>query len=411
MYSEVLNSVNPDIMMREFGRQKTFILILLAVLLGSSSLINLGSSEFPLDPTILRLRYLLVSTSLLLFIGISRSNKWRLDSKAVPLILVWTLFSFVLVISGLANNDSTSVRDGFWFMIGIPFIFFYTLPKLMEKSANQLIAIALLIGHVPYIVVSLCLYPITPSPYKGVFANPNQMGFTGATIAAAVFILLIAALSTKNSLLYISFLILLLTSSLIIILVANSRTSLIAFFSMFLILLFQLIYNPNYLFKFLSIITTASTAFVLLFSQQLHLIWNNIVVGVITKNENSDGISGRGEIWIDVLNNINLLGHGTEYIESHFNLGGHNTLIDVVARYGMIAGYLLLFLTITSLLYSYFYFKNYAKNDPYTIAPLVITVCFWVLSMGEGMFGSLGNAMTLAYTLSIGVILIKPNME
>jgi hypothetical protein len=66
---------------------------------------------------------------------------------------------------------------------------------------------------------------------------------------------------------------------------------------------------------------------------------------------------------------------------------------------------------IVSFYYAVIYFIEHYQEDRYAIAPLVFMTCFWTLSMGEGMFGSLGNAMTLAYMLSIGVIMADLNTK
>ena len=397
--------------MHGFNQRQTLILMLLAVLFGGSSLPGLASADASLDPSILRLRYVLVGTSLLLLLLMSRFDIWRFHSKAVPLLLVWTLFSFVSVISGLANNDSTSVRDGFWLMLGIPMIFLNALPKLMKENANILIAVALFLGNVPYIVVSLWLHPLTTSLYRGVFANSNQLGATAAAMAAGLFIVLIAALSAKKSVSYVSLIILLLLGTFTMILVANSRTSLLAFFAMFSIFVWKSVPNPKGLFKITVITTAISSAILLLAGEQTHLLWKNIELSFIAKIKGKETLSGREEIWKKTLDDMNLLGHGSDYFESKFGIGGHNTIIDALGRNGIIAAYLLLCLGIASLLYAYLYFKTYAKEDHYAIAPLIITVCFWILAMGESMFGSLGSAMTLAYMLSMGVVMTKSNTE
>ena len=395
-------------MMRGFSLRQTFILILLAVLFGSSSLVSLGNADNPLDPFILKLRYFLVGTSSLLLLLMSRFDMGRFHSKAVPFLLVWTLFNLVSVISGLTNNDLISLRDGLWLIIGAPLIFFSALPKLMKKRANLLIVLALFLGHVPYIVASLALYPLNTSLYKGVFANSNELGSTAAAMAAGIFSLLIAALSAKRSVFYVSLIILLLLVIFAIILVSNSRTSLLAFFAMFSILVWKSGSNLKVLVKIAGIITAIITVILLFAGEKPQLIWKNIELGFSTKVENNGTFDGREEIWKKTFDDMNLFGHGSDYFELNFGIGGHNTIIDALGRNGIIAAYLLLGFAIVSFFYAYFYFKTYAKEDHYAIVPLVITACFWILAMGESMFGSLGSGITLAYMLSMGVVVTRP---
>lgn len=389
-----------------FSFRQTLILILLAFLFGGSALVGLGSFDNPLDPSILKLRYALVGLSLLLLLLMAHFDMWHFHTKkSLPLLLLWTLFNFVSVVSGLANNDSTSVRDGFWLMLGIPLIFFNALPRLMKGHANRLIALALFLGHAPYIIISLWLHPLTTSLYRGVFANANQLGSASTAMAASIFILLIAALSAKKSVGYVSLIVLLLLGTFTLILVANSRTSLLAFFAMFSIFVWTSVPNPKGLLKITVIATAIVSAILFLASEQTQLLWKNIELGFIEKIGRSETLSGRGYIWGKTLDDVNLLGHGSDYFVSNFGMGGHNTIIEVLGRSGIIATYLILCFAIASFLYAYLYFKTYAKEDHYAIAPLVITVCFWILAMGEGMFGSLGQGITLTYMLSMGIVM------
>lgn len=397
--------------MNGFSPRQTLILILLAVLFGGSSLLGLGSVDAPLDPSILRLRYVLIGTSLLLLLLMSCFEIFSFPGKALPLLLIWTLFNFVSVISGLANNDSISVRDGFWLMLGTPLIFFNALPNLMKENANILIAVALVLGHLPYIVVSLWLQPLNTSIYQGVFGNSNQLGFTSAIMVAGLFILLIDAFSSRKSLWYVWLIILLLLVTFTIILVSNSRTSLLAFFAMFFVFVLKSASNLKRLVKVTVIPTAIISAILLALGEQINFIWENTELGFIANITKKEALSGREDIWLETLDNISLLGHGSDYFELNFYLGGHNTIIEVLGKNGIIAAYLILCFAIASFFYAYLYFKTYVKQEHCAIAPLVITVCFWSLSLGEGMFGSLGNAITLAYMLSMGVIMTKSNTE
>jgi hypothetical protein len=104
--------------------RQTIITILLSVLFGGTSLVGLGNAEIPLDPAILRLRYLLVASSLLILILMSPFKQWGFHRQYRPLLLLWILFGCGLLISGLANNDTTIFRDGLWQMIAVPLIMF-----------------------------------------------------------------------------------------------------------------------------------------------------------------------------------------------------------------------------------------------------------------------------------------------
>ncbi|MBW4688344.1 MAG: hypothetical protein KME40_25450 [Komarekiella atlantica HA4396-MV6] len=381
--------------------RETFIVILLAVLFGGVSLMDLGDPDSSIDPSILKLRHLMNGITLLIFLMMSHFKIWHFPSKPLMLTCFWYLFSFAFFLSGFFHDDLTIIRDSMWLMIAIPVIFFSVLPKLMNKSANFLIAVGLFLGLLPYIFTSLWLHPIWQSPqsYRGVFYNSNQLGTTGAAISASIFILLIGAISKKKNVFYILILNFILFSSLIIILLSNARTSLIAFLIMFAILCLQLLQKPNYLFS-ISLIITATMTIVLNLVQQ-----NPLLLEQISRIQNKESISGRDQIWLQTIKDMQLLGNHSNYFDLNFGMGGHNSIIDILGVYGIFAAFFLTCFAISSFYYTYSYFKKYAKDDAYAIAPFLITTCFWVIAMTESMFGVLGNALTQAYMMSMGVVI------
>jgi len=385
--------------------REIIITILLSVLFGGTSLIGLGNAEIPLDPAVLRLRYLLVGTSLLILILMSPFKQWGFHRQARPLLLLWILFGFALVMSGLANNDTTIFRDGLWQMIAVPLIMFNAVPRAMKGNAELLMGMGLFLGHIPYIVTSIVSNPPgNGTLYRGVFANSNQMGFTCATMSAGLFILLIGAWSTKKDWRYLLPISAALLSVFVLIILANSRTSMIVFFIMFSVFFSGFVKNPKAVKKMIAIVSAALSAVLLFGGEQIEAMHN-----IINNNlEAKEGLSGRDKIWVSTLDESDLLGHGSNYFTLNFGMGGHNTIIEVIGINGIIAGNLLIAFAIASFFYTYAYFKTYAKEDCAAIAPFLITVCFWFLSMAEGMFGSLGNAMTLAYMLSIGIVISRP---
>lgn len=393
--------------MNKFGSRQILMVISLSILFGSSSLINLGNAEFPIDPMILRLRYFIVGIDLIFFLVMARFDMRDISTKPIPLFLFWSLFTLVSVISGIANNDSTSVRDGLWLMLAVPLIFFTIIPRLMDKNANFIISLSLFLGLFPYIFMSLLLNPLSQSNsniYSGVFPNSNQLGFTCAAMASGVLILLIGSLYKTPNIWYLPFLFLWLFS-LMMILVANARTSLIAFAAMSLILLLKLLQKPQLLIGIImSLITVISLVIISSSGEQTQGILEQI-----TNIQKKEALSGREEIWSKTINDMSLLGYGTNYFELNFGLGGHNSIIIALGSNGLIAAYFMIGFMVASFYYSYEYFRKYDRQDPYACGPLVITTGFWFLGMGEGMFGSLGNAMTIAYMLSIGVIIVKAN--
>lgn len=383
-------------------RKNTVIVILLAVLFGGASLINFGTLDNPLDPAIGILRFSLIGVVLSLFAILSGSELVSIPTKPAPLTLLWVVYTLVFILSGFANNDLITIRDGFWLMIAVPAIFFNALPKLMKSSANILITLGLLLGVSPYIVLSWVLQPVWQSNtkiYSGVFPNSNQLGFTAVAMSSSLFILAIGFLFSKQKSLP-SFLVNgSLVFCLITIMLSNARTSLITFAAMSLLMFWKLFQNTRN-------VVIAVVAI---------LVVGGIVLGINSQNpwlferigeiQDKEALSGRDDIWAKAFLDMQMLGNGEKYFETNFNLGAHNTIVHIIGVNGIIAGILMVLFALTSFFYAVMYFKKHCHHDCYAIAPLTFMICFWTLSMGEGMFGSLGNAMTLAYMLSVGVIM------
>ena len=207
-------------------KKQILIVILLSILFGGASLISLGSADSPLDPAISIVRYSIVGASLLILTLMSPLSTWGFKPGSLPLLLLWLLFGMMSIVSGLVNGDLVPVRDGFWLLVGTPIIFFNAIPKIMPRTGNLSILVALILGHIPYILISFLLYPPEGEwLYRGVFANSNQMGFTAAVMGTSILVLLSETL--KNNIISIG-LIFVLGCILGVIIMSQSRNSLLA---------------------------------------------------------------------------------------------------------------------------------------------------------------------------------------
>ena len=387
-------------------RKNRIIVVLLAILFGGASLTNLGTLYAPLDPAIAVLRFTMIGIVLIFFAIISGSELLNIPTKPFSLTFLWTAYSLVFILSGFANNDLTILRDGFWFMIAVPVIFFNALPKLMKKSANILITLGLLLGVSPYIIFSWALQPVWQSDsriYSGIFPNANQLGFTAAAMSSGLFVLAIGCLFSKKNSFQLLLVNISLVACLMTIMLANARTSLVTFFIMSLLLLWQLFQSTR------NVVMAVVAAFAIGMATINIGAQNPWLFERIGDIQEKDALSGRDDIWSKTLTDMKLLGNGEKYFESNFDLGAHNTIVHIIGVNGIIAAMLMVSFALVSFYYAAIYFRKHWREDRYAIAPLVFMTCFWTLSMGEGMFGSLGNAMTLAYMLSIGVIMADLN--
>jgi hypothetical protein len=395
--------------------KQILILVLLSTLFGGSSLVSLGNADFPLDPAIAIVRYSMIGASLLILTLMSPLSTWGFDPRCLPLLLMWLLFGMMSIISGLVNGDLVLIRDGFWFLTGTPIIFFNAIPKIIPKTGNISILAALILGNIPYILISFLLYPPEGElMYKGVFANPNQMGFTAATIGISILVLLSETLKNKKYNIVNVGLMFLFGCILGLILISQSRNSLLVIFVIGILLglreFTQIINLPvNQIAKYL--IYTVMTIVLVCAINGLNIVSSSELLTSVGENiqkfQDKDGTSGRDVMWLKAISEASLFGHGSDYFTSNFGLGAHNTLFEILGQTGIITTSLMIGFAGSSVIYTFNYFQKFSNREKYAITPFCITVCFWTLSMNEGMFGSIGNAMTLAYMLSIGMVISR----
>lgn len=296
--------------------------------------------------------------------------------------------------------------------VGYTTVFFYAIPTAMKNHANFMIGAALFLGNIPFIIISVLYYPFgNYILYPGVFATSNQMGFTCVAISAGIYIIFIGNLSAKKSFIHIFFISLCLGFILSILFLSKSRTSMLSFVIMLLVCIWKLFSHPKYL---LNIIKFIAFGLIILFfsiSDKIYLVTGQIQSVLISEESAKSGLSGRDVIWQKAVEEASLLGYGSDYFEKSFNLGAHNTIIGILGKNGIIAASIMSLFAVLSFYYAYTYYKENNKNDDYAIAPLLITICFWLVSMGEGIFGALGNTLTQAYMISVGIMMTKQTIK
>ena len=391
-------------------KKQILILILLSILFGGASLISLGSADSPLDPAISIVRYSIVGASLLILTLMSPLSTWGFKPGSLPLLLLWLLFGMMSIVSGLVNGDLVPVRDGFWLLVGTPIIFFNAIPKIMPRTGNLSILVALILGHIPYILISFLLYPPEGEwLYRGVFANSNQMGFTAAVMGTSILVLLSETL--KNNIISIG-LIFVLGCILGVIIMSQSRNSLLAICVIGTLIglrVFTQMINLPVSQKSKYLVYTTITIVLVLAIYALNVVNISELLTPVAENiqsfQNKEGTNGRDVIWLKAISEASLLGHGSDYFISNFGMGAHNTLFEILGQTGIITTLLMIGFAGFSIAYTFNYFQKFSNREKYAIAPFCITICFWTLSMNEAMFGSIGNAMTLAYMLSIGMVI------
>jgi hypothetical protein len=406
------------------ARQKLFrvprvlLLVLLAVLCGGASLLSIKQGAA--DTLIVQGRLLLVGASLagLLALALLRFHTWKLSRRLIAPFWLWLGFGYSVLIASMLKASSDLFVDGLWFLVCVPLICFVALPDLLEQDADILLALALCLGHLPYLLASLIFEPVGVHlvysfglSYKGIFYHFNGLGSTSLVVGTGVFILLRAVLIKRPARyrILVAFLITLQLLCLTLIIVSTSRTSLLAFMMVAAVFVWMSgIPVPRLLGLGIAMLVAASSS-LLLMGEHAHALWEALARKMV-HSHSSQGqlLSGREEIWGRVVQEATLIGHSSNYGSD--GPGFHSSFIHILAFYGIIATLFMIGFAATSIWYAYRYSVRFA-HEPGGLSPVAITMCFWVLSLAEGVFGSLGRGITMAFLISTGVVIMRMSQE
>lgn len=230
------------------------LIIIFSFLYGGASLSNISPNLIdPSEGDLLR--HLFVGGSLLaaffVFLALPK-EKQAISFKFSATLYTWIFFSIVVIITSICKYEWSQVVNGFWFLLVFPFVFFYMIPFLVRITSVNLLCLAFVLGHIPYILFSLVLFPITRChwAYAGIFSNPNSLGLILAISVSGLSYFLYITQSEKR-LKIATALFILIIFFVYLIFLTGSRTSLLAV--LFVIVVLNFLCKMKFFYKLLNL--------------------------------------------------------------------------------------------------------------------------------------------------------------
>ena len=204
-------------------------------IMGAASLHSLAESETVVSNYLVPFRHYLIAAGLgvLLAVHLNRMGLLTRTPWLSPLGLPWTCFALCHLASSLFHLDGYDTLFGFWFLLGVPCLFFALLPQT-HPTLMEIGLLAFVASHLPYLLASLFFTPVV-TPYRGVFANPNSLGIVAACIAVSMLCLLCSQTKRNVSSPYVAVLLFSILGLLTLVLLSGSRTSLVALIAAILV--------------------------------------------------------------------------------------------------------------------------------------------------------------------------------
>lgn len=383
--------------------RRLIVLGALSALLAASSLGGVASESSLWQD----LRYLLSGASLAVLFAMTNFGVpyiWKIPRRSGLIVLTWVTFAVMTFASGIFNQDVHTLFEAIRYTCISLLLLMLSLPKIQYPESSKFLIVAMLVGGIPYLVWSVLTHPLT-YPYAGVFANPNAMGVLSAMLASAAFTLLVGSSARKgqwHSLVFLFLVVIFLG----FIMLSGSRASLAAFATMFAVMVLRLIQKGSLEFLLcrilLPIILIGVVAIVPLghvFSQ----FWSGIIIKIETYIHADNPLSGRTEIWQRTFEDMRWLGNGSNYFASRVGKGPHNSIISVLGRTGFLSAVPVLIFAVASVGYAYQYATRAKSSDAFADGPLIIIVGFWSLGMAEALLAPLGQGITVAAFVAVGI--------
>jgi hypothetical protein len=316
--------------------------------------------------------------------------------------MAWISYGAAVTLSGCINGDLKSIATGLWMMIGVRMIFGRALPRVLGRQGIPVLAAALVTAGLPYLVYSVLFCPME-FPFRGAAANPNSLGVISAGMTTGLIAMVVASQKSKRSWLRLMLTLASLTTSAFVI-ASGSRTSSVAVASVALVAVSSIcsagLRRPG---RLLGIVLACAVGAV--------IIWvitegqtPDSVASILAKfnNPRASMLNHRDDIWSMVWADMTMLGHGLDYNQEGDS--AHNSIVEALGNYGLLAALAAIAIAVSSTYAVFLYYLRNRHTEAHALTPALIAVCFWTLSLGEGMMAALGGAINLSFFLAIGLI-------
>ncbi len=316
-------------------------------------------------------------------------------------LLAWLAFSLVTVFTSIVKAEWGLLAGGLWFLFGVPFFFFLVIPFVTRSMPPDVFLKAFIVGHLPYLATFYYSpWNFNVSAYFGIWQNPNNFGIFSATLMAGTVYFLHRAVE-KNKPVAGLFWGAMTLLFFILILSSGSRTSLVA--GVFLAGLLIVMSRLRFWVK-ISLFLVSLLGWQLILYSSLP-IFSPVQIKFSRDTHSAAILSGREKIWEEIIRGASLVGNEQDYFNTYFGIGGHNSFIEVLGVYGIIACFMIILFFCVSLGSFVARFRFFDRCFQFVFVEVFFL--FTILSCGEGMLGALGRGIQLLFLTMIGILIYK----
>lgn len=382
------------------------------------SLLLLGSCITMFDTSIVSLdqltqfRLIVLGASLALIVpGLLRPRALRFRAIGKAVMGSWFCFGTLLLISTLVNQDNLGVAlSSVWMAVCVPALFFVAMPNANGPHFLRSLVAAVVVCCATLLLSCVLYEAPVHLLYRGALGHPNFVGLVSSLLYTALLALCgrhWSAMKKKQ----LGACLFGMAATLTVLCMSTSRTSITACVAVTITLIMLEIRRRRVVSK-VAIITGIV---VVLASLSTTEFVQAGIDAIGAKNDaqarTGDVLSGRVLIWTRVLDGIQPFGNGGQYFETTIGIDAHNGFMRMLGERGPAAAGALVIFAILSLLAGYKYAVDVRNTSHYSCAPLLLIIYFWTMAQGEGMFGSFGNAGTLAMFMAVGVAVRAPTVS